>query len=198
VTAPLLGRRFADAMVYAWKVHRDQRRKGTAVPYVAHLLGVASLVLGDGGDEDEAIGALLHDAAEDQGGRGRLADIEGRFGVRVALIVEGCSDSLEEPKPPWRGRKDYFLRVLLEAPPEVVRVALADKLYNCRSIVADVGAGGAMAWGRFKAGPREQLWYYTQLLAVFRRTSPSLMVGQLADEIEALAALVERDSPGPV
>ena len=197
MTEPPLGRRFADAMVYAWDVHQGQWRKGTSVPYVAHLLGVASLVLGDGGDEDEAIGALLHDAAEDHGGRGRLADIERRFGARVALIVEACSDSLDEPKPPWRGRKEGFLRVLLEAPPEVVRVALADKLYNCRSMVADVGAGGATVWGRFKAGPREQLWYYTRLLAVFRQRSTSLMVGQLAFEIEALAALVERDAPAP-
>jgi (p)ppGpp synthase/HD superfamily hydrolase len=197
VTEPLLGRRFADAMAYAWEVHCDQLRKGTTVPYLAHLLGVASLVLGDGGDQDEAIGALLHDAAEDQGGRARLADIERRFGARVALIVEACSDSMDEPRPPWRGRKDSFLRVLLEAPPEVVRVALADKLYNCRTIVADVGAGGAAVWGRFKAGPREQLWYYTQLLAIFRQRSASLMVGQLAFEIEALAALVERDAPAP-
>jgi len=195
--SPPLGRRFADAMVYAWDVHQSQCRKGTSVPYIAHLLGVASLVLDDGGDEDEAIGALLHDAAEDHGGRGRLADIERRFGAHVALIVEACSDSLDEPKPPWRGRKEGFLRVLLEAPPEVVRVALADKLYNCRSIVADVGAGGAVVWDRFRAGPRDQLWYYTQLLAVFRHRSTSLMVDQLAGEVEALAALVVRDATAP-
>jgi (p)ppGpp synthase/HD superfamily hydrolase len=194
--APLLGRRFADAMVYAWDVHRDQRRKGTSVPYVAHLLGVASLVLGDGGDEDEAIGALLHDAAEDQGGRKRLADIERRFGKRVARIVEGCSDSFDDPKPPWRERKEGFLRALRVAAPEVLRVALADKLYNIRTIVVDVGAGGPSVWGRFKAGPREQLWYFTELLGIFRRRSESAMVEQFAREVEALATLVSRDAAG--
>ena len=189
VAEPLLGPRFADALVYAHEAHREQRKKRTAVPYVSHLLAVAALVLEDGGDEDEAIAALLHDAAEDQGGRARLDDIERRFGERVARIVEDCSDTLEASKPPWRGRKEAFLGSLETAPPEVLRVALADKLHNVTAMVRDVRAEGPGTWERFNAGPAEQAWYFTELLRVFRRRSTSRMVESFAREVEALAGL---------
>jgi len=113
-----LGARFEAALVYANQVHGGQCRKGTTVPYVAHLLGVTSLVLEDGGDEDQAIGALLHDAAEDQGGADRLADIRARFGEHVARIVDGCSDTLVTPKPPWSERKAAYLARLESEPPD--------------------------------------------------------------------------------
>ena len=112
-------------------------RKGTTTPYIAHLLAVTSLVLEDDGDEDDAMAALLHDAAEDQGGREQLEDIRSRFGQRVAEIVEACGDTFETPKPPWRERKQSYLQHLESAPDEVLRISLADKLHNIRAITLD-------------------------------------------------------------
>ncbi len=138
-----LGPRFDEALVYAADVHRDQRRKGTQTPYIAHLLHVAALVIEDGAlagelNEDEAIAALLHDAAEDQGGEERLADIRSRFGERVAEIVAACSDTFEDPKPPWRERKEaYIARLRTETDRGILRVSAADKVHNCRAIVVD-------------------------------------------------------------
>src|SRR5436190_11435160 len=124
-----LSGRFERALVYATRLHRDQRRKGSGVPYAAHLLGVASLVLEDGGNEDEAIAALLHDAVEDQGGRPRLDEIDREFGASVAHIVEGCTDADAIPKPSWRPRKEAYINALASHDASVRRVALADKLY---------------------------------------------------------------------
>jgi (p)ppGpp synthase/HD superfamily hydrolase len=126
----ILSERFEQAVVLACRLHATQRKKGTGVPYVAHLLGVTSLVLEDGGDEDHAIAAVLHDAIEDQ----NLAEqqIEERFGARVRAIVVGCTDAFEQPKPPWRARKETYLAHLREAPEDVLRVSAADKLHNAR------------------------------------------------------------------
>src|SRR3712207_7204546 len=132
----MLGERWEKALVYASRVHALQWRQGSNVPYVSHLLGVASLVLEAGGDEDQAIAALLHDAAEDQGGEARLADIEARFGGRVAAIVRACTDSTETPKPPWRARKETYiahLPTLEGSVPESLCVSVADKLHNART-----------------------------------------------------------------
>ena len=143
VAAPKLGRRTQEALAYALVVHGAQVRKALPVPYVSHLLAVASIVLEDGGDETQAVAALLHDAAEDQGGEARLADIRHRFGPDVATIVAALSDSLvADPaqKAPWRARKDAYLRHLrLERDERILRVALADKLHNARSIQTDLG-----------------------------------------------------------
>ena len=187
--AELLGKRFEDALVYASHVHVGQRRKDSHVPYIAHPLGVAALVLYDGGDEDEAIGALLHDTAEDQGGRERLADVRARFGDRVAQLVEACSDSLDSPKPPWQERKDGFLaRLRDETDQGVIRIALADKVDNARSIVRDLEVVGDDVWSRFNAGRDEQLRYHEDLLSIFREKTESPMVG----ELEALVSEIHR------
>jgi hypothetical protein len=133
-----LSRRFDEALVYATHLHEGTFRKETSIPYVSHLLAVCARVLEDGGSEDEAIAALLHDAVEDAGGEARLRAIRARFGERVAAIVAGCSDTDESPKPPWRGRKERYVRHLkTEADASTLRVSLADKLHNARAILRD-------------------------------------------------------------
>jgi (p)ppGpp synthase/HD superfamily hydrolase len=154
-------------------------RKGTSIPYVAHLLAVAALVLEDDGDEDDAIAALLHDAAEDQGGRERLEDIRSRFGQRVAGIVEACSDTFETPKPPWRERKQSYLQHLESAPDEVLRVSLADKLHNIRAITLDYERLGDRLWKRFNPDS-DQLWYYGALAELFARRRPGVHANELS------------------
>lgn len=162
------GTRFEEAVVYAVRAHARQARKGGTVPYISHLFAVASLVMEDGGTADETIAALLHDAAEDQGGAGRLRDIEERFGPAVGAIVLGCSDTLETPKPPWMERKRAYVEHLAMAGLSVLRVSLADKLHNVRSIAADFSFHGEKLWERFNAGRDDQAWYYRQLLDAYR------------------------------
>lgn len=182
---------FDQALVYASDVHRDQPRKETEIPYVSHLLGVCALVLVDGGEEDEAIAALLHDAAEDHGGAERIADIRSTFGDRVAHIVEACSDTLEDPKPDWRPRKEAYLAHLhAEKDPGILRVSLADKLDNSRAILRDLKLIGDEVWPRFNAGKEGQLWYYRSLVEAFRGRVTSPMLEELervVSEIEALS-----------
>jgi GTP pyrophosphokinase len=187
-----LGARFEKAMTYAFHTHARQLRKGTGVPYVAHLLGVAALVLEDGGGEDEVIAALLHDAVEDQGGQERLLDIERHFGKDVAKIVAACSDADITPKPPWRQRKEAYLEHLATAPPEVLRVSLADKLYNARAIVFDYRRLGEKLWVRFDP-TSDQLWYYRSLLDVYRRVSDSSLVDELGRVVGELEGLMSRN-----
>ena len=183
---PALTERFQRALVYATVVHGGQVRKGTAVPYVSHLLAVCALVLEDGGDEDEAIAALLHDAVEDCGGRPRLEDIRCQFGERVANIVEACSDTDETPKPPWKERKTRYNAHIRDASPEVRRVSCADKLHNARSILRDYRELGEQLWTRFNAGGDEQLWYYRELVEAFRQADPTAIVGELERVVSAL------------
>ena len=152
--------------------------KGAASQYAAHLLGVASLVLEDDGSEDEAIAALLHDAAEDQGGRARLDDIEREFGSVVAHIVRGCTDTLMSPKPRWRPRKEAYVQALRSHNASVRRVSLADKLYNARAILLDYRRHGDELWERFDP-ESDQLWYYRALLSAFRETTESPLVDEL-------------------
>jgi len=186
-----LGHRFDDAVTMARELHAGQQRKGTAIPYFAHLLGVASLVLEGGGDEDEAIAGLLHDAVEDQGGPATLAAIEQRFGPRVAAIVAACSDTDEVPKPPWRARKEGYLAHLVAAdlPEGTLLVSLADKLHNARAIRADLHAHGDEVWSRFSAGRSDQLWYYRSLAEAFQRLRPGAMAEELARTVEEIATL---------
>jgi hypothetical protein len=195
--APALGPRFRDALAYAAEVHEDQVRKGTAIPYVAHLLAVAALVIEDGAraggaDEDEAIAALLHDAVEDRGGAARLADIEARFGPRVAAIVAACSDAMGDggPKPPWRARKEAHLRHLEDADAGVWRVTLADKVHNLRAIVADYAELGDALWARFNPDA-DPVWYYGAVAGLAATQAPGALAEELAAalaELEALAA----------
>jgi (p)ppGpp synthase/HD superfamily hydrolase len=150
----------------ACELHGKQARNDEGVPYVAHLLAVAALVLEDGGTEDEAIAALLHDAAEDQGGRPTLARIEDEFGPDIAAIVEGCSDTLEvevpgAKKPDWRPRKEAYVAHLATASPSVRRVAAADKLHNLTGLLDEVHTKGVGAFERFDTStPRDQAWFY--------------------------------------
>ncbi len=157
------GPRFRAALVLAAEVHADQRRKGTEIPYVAHVLAVTAIVLEHGGDEDEAIAALLHDAVEDGGGRPMLERIRNEFGERVAMIVDGCTDAYVDPKPPWAERKRAYLAELVTADDAVVLVSAADKLHNATAILNDHRAVGDAVWGRFKATPEETVGYYVAL-----------------------------------
>lgn len=167
---PKLGSRFEDAFVFASRIHRLQVRKNTGdVPYVAHLLGVAALVLEAGGDEDLAIAALLHDAAEDQGGEPMLKEIADRFGERVSNVVRGCSDTFELPKPPWFERKKaYVAHVRDSADADVCLVSAADKIHNARSILTDYYLIGDRVFDRFKASKEQTLWYYRELVDAYR------------------------------
>lgn len=176
-----LSSRFTDAFHYALQVHGRQTRKGKTTPYAAHLMGVAALVLEDGGDEDMAIAALLHDAPEDQGGRAMLEDIRRRFGERVAQIVEGCTDTFETPKPAWQARKERYIDHLRHAPADTRRVSLADKLYNAQSLLADLIRDGEQVWARFTASKAQTMWYYRSLATVF--TAEGAQDGPMANEL---------------
>lgn len=172
---PVLGDAFVRAVAYAVELHRHQARKGTSIPYLTHLLAVCSLVLEDGGTEDEAIAGLLHDGPEDQGGEPILAEIRSRFGDEVASIVDGLSDSMAPVgarKEAWRLRKERYLSRLEDESESVLRVSLADKLHNARSIAVDRALEGERVWDRFHAGEGDQAWYYRQLLDVFERRVP--------------------------
>jgi (p)ppGpp synthase/HD superfamily hydrolase len=185
----MLTDRFDDALSYASRIHREQRRKGTDIPYVSHLLAVASLTLQHGGTEDQAIGALLHDAAEDQGGGARLADIRARFGDAVANIVADCTDSVTEPKPPWRARKEAYLASLEHKAPASLLVSMADKTHNASAIVTDLRMHGPVLWDRFTGGRDGSLWYYRSLSDVLGRRMPGALADELARQVEAMEAL---------
>ena len=185
-----LSPRFEEALAWAAALHREQVRKGTGIPYVAHLLGVASLVLEAGGDEDLAIAALLHDAAEDHGGEARLSDIAARFGGRVADVVRGCSDSLTGEgvaKEGWEERKRAHLARLVDAPDDVLVVWTADKVHNGRAILTDLAVEGPRAMDRFHAPPDRILWYYASNLALVEdRTVPARLRVALAAVVQEL------------
>ena len=179
----ILTERFEEALGYAAHLHALQKRKGTSIPYVAHLLSVTSLVLENGGDEDQAIAALLHDAVEDQGGLPTLQEIRRLFGERVARIVDGCTDAYVRPKPPWRKRKEDYLAHLRHAEADVRLVSLADKLHNARSILRDLRRDGPQSLSRFNGGRSGTLWYYRSLVTIFQELDDSLMVAELAEVV---------------
>ncbi|MBA3913744.1 MAG: HD domain-containing protein [Acidobacteriales bacterium] len=184
-----LGPRFEEALLFAARQHALQRRKASDVPYISHLLGVASLVLEAGGDEDVAISALLHDVVEDCGGRPMLAEVGRRFGPRVAGIVEGCTDNLNGEKPTWRERKEPYLQHLQVASDDERLVSVADKLHNLRSIVADYRSVGESIWQRFHGKRDGTLWYYRSLVAEFGKR-PNRLSQELARVLHELEALV--------
>lgn len=186
---PDASRCLGEALAYAAEVHRDQYRKGTTIPYLSHLLAVAALVVEDGGSTEEIAAALLHDAAEDHGGHWRLADIERHFGTAVAAIVAECSDTLEAVKEPWRDRKERYLTHLRHATAAAVRVSLADKVANLRTIVADYEALGEKLWRRFD-GDADPLWYYRSVRAILQERSDSPLVGELQRLLETLERAV--------
>lgn len=188
--------RFHRALVYAARVHARQFRKGTSRPYIGHLLGVTSIVLTHGGDEDEAIAALLHDAVEDQGGKPRLREIRRKFGARVARIVEGCTDSDVEPKPPWLERKTEYLRHLRHANSSVRLVSAADKVYNARETLEDLRRHRDALWKRFKGGKQGTLWYYREVAKILRGKGPKELAAELDRVVRELTrAAKSRSKP---
>jgi len=183
--------RFDSAVAFAREIHAGQPRKGTDIPYLSHLLGVAAIALENGASEDEAIGALLHDTAEDAGGAPVIAEIRTRFGAAVADIVSGCSDTFETPKPLWRPRKEAYLAHLEGASPAVLLVSAADKLHNVRSITSDYMVIGETVGARFMGGRDGTLWYYRALADSFLRLSRNRLTSELdlaVRELERLAA----------
>ena len=182
-----LGPRFSSALAYAAELHGDQARKGTAIPYVAHLLAVAAIVIEYGGDEDQAIAALLHDAVEDQGGHDTLKRIRARFGERVAGLVDACTDSYEQgpQKPEWKARKEQYLASLAGKPREALLISAADKLHNATSILEDYLVHGEGLWPRFKGG-RESLWYYRELVKRLRGCTDSRLHRRLEATVKEL------------
>lgn len=194
-TAPLLSSRFTLALSLACELHATQTRKGSGVPYVAHLLAVASLALEHGATEDEAIAALLHDALEDQGGEATAARIERELGAEVLAIVRACSDTTEVPKPPWRERKERYLARLERAPSSVRLVSACDKLHNARSLLADYRVLGEELWGRFRGGREGTLWYYRAMLEAYAAHGSSPLVDELRRTVEAMEALAGAARP---
>lgn len=170
---------FTEALAFATELHKDHFRKQTNIPYISHLLAVASIVLEHGGTEQEAIAALLHDAVEDQGGAPTREKIRKKFGEEVVAIVDDCSDTDITPKPPWRQRKETHIAHLRTASPSVRLVYAADKLHNIRCIVADYRQMGESLWNRFNGGKEGTLWYYRTLVNVFKETGSSPLVEEL-------------------
>jgi len=181
-----LGPRFHRAFLFAAEKHAGQARKASTIPYIAHLMGVASLVLEFGGDEDLAIAALLHDVVEDCGGIPMLKEVRRRFGSRVAKVVDGCTDSNTNPKPPWRERKETYLKHLKKADTGTRLVSAADKLNNVRSILSDHRDVGEAIWDRFNGGRDGTLWYYRALLEEFLRRKPNRLTRELEIAIREL------------
>ncbi|HTV16191.1 MAG TPA: HD domain-containing protein [Acidobacteriaceae bacterium] len=193
-----LSDRFTQAVDYARHLHIE-RRKGTEIPYMAHLLGVASLVMGEAGHapipvtEDMVIAALLHDTVEDHGGAVRLSDVRHNFGPNVARMVEGLSDSLSEDstrKEDWMPRKEQYVHRLAGEPDDVHLISAADKLHNARAILEDFRLIGDEIWKRFRRGREQQIWYFEELLKVFRSRRASRIVDELGlvlDELKEIS-----------
>jgi len=189
-----LSDRFFQAMAYAADAHREQVRKSTNIAYISHPFGVASLVLEAGGDEDQAISALLHDVAEDCGGEPRLAEIADKFGERVAHIVRGCSDSLvvdEVTKAPWRERKEAHIQYLKDADSDIMVVTAADKTHNARAIATDIASIGNRVWDRFNADQSEIIWYYN---SIFNLLSDAGVTPALLNPLRAAISVMESDT----
>jgi GTP pyrophosphokinase len=187
-TKPILGQRFEEALTHAAQLHARQIRKGSEVPYIAHLIGVASIALEYGAGEDEAIAALLHDAIEDQGGAEAREEIRNRFGETVAAIVEGCTDADVKPKPPWRQRKETYIAHIKDASPSIRLISCSDKLHNARAILKDYRIHGDSLWARFKGGKDGTLWYYRSLSDAFQAVFPS----PLSEELERVVSEIEK------
>jgi (p)ppGpp synthase/HD superfamily hydrolase len=181
--------RFDGAFHYAHEVHATQTRKGSGTPYLGHLMGVASIVLDDGGSEDEAIAALLHDAAEDHGGRPRLEEIRVRFGDAVARIVEDCTDSWELPKRPWAERKMEYVEHARTLAPPSLRVSAADKVHNAYAILRDLRNLGEAVWERLNASADDVITYYQTLVRAYREAGG----GRLVDELDRIVRGIERE-----
>jgi GTP pyrophosphokinase len=196
-----LSGRFTEAIEYARQLHTEFR-KGTDIPYMAHLVGVAALVMGEAGGrvlvtEDMVLAALLHDVVEDHGGMTRLHEVEQRFGANVARTVEGLSDSFAEnqhPKDEWKRRKSEYIKRLRHEPDDVLLISAADKLYNAKAILDDFKDIGEAIWKRFNRGADQQLWYFDELLAVYLLRPRNRIVNELERVVGELAALTPKVS----
>ena len=196
-----MGRRFLRAFELAANKHKYQTRKASTIPYIAHLMGVASVVLESGGDEDLAIAALLHDVVEDCGGAPMLKEVRRRFGSRVAKIVDGCTDADTYPKPPWRERKENYIARLREEDADTRLVSAADKLNNVRSILSDYREIGESVWSRFNGKREGTLWYYRTLREEFLRDKPNRVTRDFAlavGKLEHLAANRTDNGDSPI
>ena len=191
----VLGERFQRALVLAARWHRLQARKSTYTPYVGHLLAVCDLVMSAGGDEDECIAALLHDAVEDQGGAPRLEEIRREFGERVGEIVAevtepGTTELVTARKPPWEERKRGYLDRISVASPAAVLVSICDKTYNVRSMIDNIEEHGELGWSIYTGGPARQLWFYRSLATIYEERMPGRMASRFRALTRQLAALV--------
>jgi GTP pyrophosphokinase len=187
----MLSDSFTRALVYATNLHAAQVRKGSGVPYIAHLLGVASIALEYGADEGQAIAALLHDAVEDQGGAATRAEIRQMFGDRVTAIVDGCTDSEITPKPPWRQRKESYIAHIATAETSILLVSAADKLYNAQSILKDYRLVGEAIWARFQGGKTGTLWYYRSLVTAFKQAQSTDSIKSLVEQLAEVVSTIE-------
>jgi len=188
------GEKFERALEYASRLHRDQNRKGTSIPYITHLLAVASIVGENGGTEDEVVAALLHDGPEDKGGLATLDVIRAHFGDEVAEIVDGCTDTYEDPKPPWPERKERYLAHLANASDSIRLVSSADKLHNARAVLSDYRILGEDLWTRFNGGKEGTLWYYRVVVDTLQGGGSIVEeLDRVVTDLETLSA--KRDAP---
>lgn len=193
-----LSARFDAAFMLAHRIHRPQARKGSQIPYIAHVMGVAALVLEYGGNETEAIAALLHDAIEDapadMGAQVVRREIRNAFGEEVLAIVEHCTDTDVQPKPPWRARKSAYVAAVEHAPTPALRVSAADKFHNVQSLIRDYRSFGDELWVRFnpEAGMSGTLWYYRSLAELFKNRMPGSLADDLDRAVDTLEALADR------
>lgn len=182
----MITKRFNQALDYATNIHANQKRKGYETPFISHLLSVCALVLEDGGTEDEAIAALLHDSVEDQGGLDTLAEINKLFGDDVAQIVMECSDSYLTPKPPWKERKEQFMGKINSISDSAVRVIIADKLHNVRSVLQNHQVFGSELWSNFKGGREGTIWYYHEMHKLLNNRIQSINLAILSKYINEM------------
>lgn len=189
--------RVVEAFSYMFSLHRSQQRKGSGVPYITHTLAVAALTGEYSGDEEQFIAALLHDAVEDAGGLETLEVIRARFGERVAACVWACTDSSEQPKPPWRERKERYLAHLPEVPPDARLISAADKFHNARTIAADLRRHGPAVWDRFQGKRDGTLWYYQAVLDALRDGWDHPILDELERAVEDLLHTAEKSENRP-
>ena len=183
-----LSEKFEEALVYATRLHADQTRKKTGIPFVAHILGVTAIALEYGGNETEAIAALLHDTVEDCGGVERLRDVREKFGEGVAKIVDGCTDTYETPKPPWLERKRAYIEHLKDSDSSTRLVSASDKLHNTRAILAELRRRGLEVFDRFGGKKDGTVWYYRTLVTAFRQHGGH---SDLIDELDRVVSEIE-------
>lgn len=187
--------RIEQAFSFAHGIHQGQQRKGSGAPFITHVMSVAALVGENGGDEDQFIAALLHDAVEDGEGLKTLGEIREAFGPHVAELVEGCSDAFTHPKPPWLQRKTAYIGRAATAAPELRLIIAADKLHNVRIILRDLKAEGPIVWDRFQGRRDGSLWYYTEIVRVLGDGWDHPILKELTDAVNALCEAESHEIP---